>query len=186
MKIITQLSETLSSHSKNEFKKSCLIFLVVFTISSGSILFYRNNKLKSLNKELRKLNLRRTQVQEILSKNFKVNHQQELVNALLEKDKNFLILHYFESVIQDLNLRSNLTQKPIPIIHEPEALKNKGYSEVSLEIKLNNLNMLQVTQLLEAIETNKRIYTKSLDIESTGSKVNILLIIATLKIGTGT
>lgn len=183
-RLLSRIENFLATQNSTMFRNYILGYISVFSAICLGLIFYYNYCTDSITKNIKALNTKRVQVQELLSQELTVREQQNRVDELIRQDKNFLIMHYFESIIAQLNLANNLPEKPRLISVDPVLLRSKGYSELILEIKLIALNMWQVTQLLEELEKNKRVYIKNLELESnlgTPPTVNLLLTIATLK-----
>ncbi len=183
-RLLARIESFLATQNSSMFRNYILVYIGTFSVLCGGLIFYYNYRTAAMIKNIRTLNTKRVQVQELLSKELTIREQQNLVDELIQQDKNFLIMHYFETIAEQLNLTNKLQEKPRLTTNEPAMLKSKGYSELILEIKLDDLNMWQVTQLLEELEKNKRVYIKNLELESnpdTPPTVSLLLTIATLK-----
>ncbi len=184
-RLLARIENFLATQNSAMFRNYILIYISVFSGLCGSLIFYYNYRTEIIIKNIKTLNTKyRSKVQELLSEELKIREQQNKVDELIKQDKNFLIMHYFESIIEQLGLSNKLQEKPRLTSVDPVLLKSKGYSELILEIKLDDLNMWQVTQLLEELEKNKRVYIKNLELESnpgTPPTVSLLLTIATLK-----
>ena len=183
-RLLARIESFLATQNSTMFRNYILVYISVFSALCGGLFFYHNYRTAVISKSVISLNLKRKKVQELLSRKLTVDEQQAKVDELIQQDKNFLIKYYFESIIEQLNLGDKLAENPRVTMSESLMLKNKGYRELLLEVNLESLNMWQVTQLLEELEKNKRVYIKNLELESNDGApptVSLLLTVATLE-----
>jgi len=107
----------------------------------------------------------------------KVELQREQVNAMLAQDPDFKIGKY----LSDLLISFHIAEKK----REPSStVREDGYQEVSMYTELANMNMKQLTELLDKIEQNKRVYLKTINIVKAKGKadaIDVALTIGTLQ-----
>src|SRR3990167_1906578 len=183
---IARIENFLATQSRTKFKQLVLGYIGGFSLLLVGIGYYRHHSLQALVRQLQTLNKKRLQVTEVLSEELTIQAQQLKVLELLAKDPNFFFRQYLEQLLSELNLSDHLLddEHDTHVTEtEPEALKSKQLSEVTLETKLQGLNMEQVTQLLTAIEQNKRVYLKTIELEATKDvppTVHLTLVMGTL------
>lgn len=138
--------------------------------------------LSSTNENLEKLNEinnNRSQVQRLIARYSIVKKQKQTVDKLIEKEEFYKMPGYFNKLLEELEIKANLKQAPKL---EPFKLDN-SYTEVRLTGTLTRLTNQQLTELLEKIEDNERIYTKRIEIDKSKlgpPAIDVTLTIATL------
>lgn len=183
MKIVDKIFDFIRSLDEKQFLKYTYITIGSIVLVTGLITYRHFSKIDSLKKELNKINIARQEAQIILTKDVEVKRQKAIVDEILEEGKTFYILDYFNSVINQLGLNANIKVAPEPTTSELETLRAQGYLEVRLPIKLTDLNMKQLVDLIEEFEKNERIYTKSLEIIKSPKTptIDVEIVIATLQ-----
>ena len=153
--------------------------LGLFLIISG-LFYYYYSAVDDLNEQVQELNTKRTKMRALFERETLVKKQETEVNKMLKEDENFSIGSYFQKVVDKLKLTP---KSAIP----GNTLQIEGkYREYTISANFsgeNALDMKQICELLEEIEANKRVYTKSLDItraQATPTKLNVTLVIGTL------
>ena len=151
---------------------TALFFIIVY-------LFYVKHKnredfllrISSLNKE-------RVRTQKIISLRSLLKSERQDADLLLNEDKNFRLLDYFNILMKEIGL----VPSSDPQVAAPRDL-DMGYNEIELTALFININMKQLVVLLENIDKNKRIYTKELVIDKSQKTptIDIKLTIATLE-----
>ena len=151
---------------------TALFFIIVY-------LFYVKHKnredfllrISSLNKE-------RVRTQKIISLRSLLKSERQDADLLLNEDKNFRLLDYFNILMKEIGL----VPSSDPQVAAPRDL-DMGYNEIELTALFMNINMKQLVVLLENIDKNKRIYTKELVIDKSQKTptIDIKLTIATLE-----
>lgn len=123
--------------------------------------------------------MRATKVKTLLQKIHQVKKQKEEVNALLAEDENFKIGGYFKNLVQLLRLDAKRESDTTSQVD-----KDASYKESILNAKFSGASMKELTELLEKLESNKRIYTKELEItesKKTPQAIDFSITIATLQ-----
>ena len=128
-------------------------------------------RISSLNKE-------RVRTQKIISLRSLLKSERQDADLLLNEDKNFRLLDYFNILMKEIGL----VPSSDPQVAAPRDL-DMGYNEIELTALFMNINMKQLVVLLENIDKNKRIYTKELVIDKSQKTptIDIKLTIATLE-----
>lgn len=162
------------------FHQYVIGFILGMSMVMGALVFFQYRSQATLKKQAARLNNYRQTAQELLSRYERVREQQQAVTTLLEQDKSFRIVGFVDALLAELQLsphRTASSQTTEPLEH-PEK-----YNEITVNITLTDINMRQLTQLLQEIEKNERIYTKSLEITKSPSKptIDVSLALATLQ-----
>jgi hypothetical protein len=179
------INQFINSLGRKKFQQYASIYLGCVLAIVGLILYLNYKKIsgpKGLKKKIVFLNQQREEVQEILTTDEEVNHQKTIVDRTL-KQRSFRLKHYFEHIINKLNLKKNL-QKHTALVSNLEHLRSQGYSEVRVEASLTNLNTKQLVELLDEIEKTDIIHTKYLEVTRPGKTqvIDVMLTIATLQL----
>jgi len=153
-------------------------FLGILLILSGLLVFYYYRSTNALIKKIKRINTQREQAQEILGRTKSVVQQRQEVDTLLEEDTDFKIGGYFKEVLSKLGLTQKEKMETTQTVERED-----NYIEQSLNAKFVDMNMKDLTVLLEEIESNPRIYSRELEIkrsEKTPGTIDVTLVIATL------
>lgn len=181
MNALDNLFLTVKNLNSKDFLKYGYIAICVILLFTGLIIYRHFSKINSLKKEIKKVNLARQETQVILSKDVEVKKQKDIVDEIIKKGKNFKLLQYFDSIVQNLGIQQNIKSKNITI-SDLENLTAQGYSEIKLNAEISNLNMKKLVELLDEFEKNERIYIKSLEITKESEQaIEVNLIIATIQ-----
>ena len=180
MKAIEIMQEWLDSLENAIFYRYLAGILSVIIAIAGIIIYQYYTTMNEYTDQIEAINEQRQDVQELLEKAHLVYEQKKAVNALLAADPNFKIEAYFTKVISQLGLQSNLDVRNANRIERGD----QKYDESILNAKLSGMNMKEVSELLENIEENKRVYIKNVEIEKSRKKprtVEVHITIATLQ-----
>jgi hypothetical protein len=179
MEFIENIRRTLDNIDRKTLQLYSLIaagavalLMVLFVVQ-----FYRSTQ--ALKRQIVSINKKRQDATTLLERYYLVKKQQEQVDAILSKEKDFKISQAFEKLLQTTGISTNKAQ-------EPETTSQQvldGYTEWTLYASLTNLNTKKLTELLYAIEQEERIYTKEVEIEQTPGErsINVKITIATLE-----
>lgn len=146
-----------------------IIFVIIYYFRSAN---YYKRQLKELN------TLRTSQVKQLLTTAERIKRQKEKLDALLKEDPDFILTQYLENTLTKLRLNEHKD------ISQPKNINiDEKYTENTVEFTLNDINMKQLVEFLEEIESNKRVYIKKLEIAKSKTTPNTLethITIATL------
>jgi len=180
MKIVEQMQEWLDTLESAIFYRYLVSILSIIMALAGLIIYQYYATVSEYTDQIEAINEQRQDVQELLEKAYLVKEQKETVNAMLKADPNFKIDAYFTEVVNQLALQGNLDMKKANRIERGD----QKYDESILNAKLSSMNMKEVSELLEKIEENKRVYIKNVEIEKITKKlrtVEVQITIATLQ-----
>jgi hypothetical protein len=179
MNALNQIKDYIDQLDKKYFQRYVIIAGSLVLIISSLILYRYYRNIFFYKKKIETINHKRKEVKDILERFEMVKIQQTEVDNLLEKDKDFKIGGYFNEVITKIGIAQNKTREPET---SSEELDN-GYTERKLYASFSNITMQKLTELLDTIEQNERIYTKEVEMykPDTGRTINVNLLIATLE-----
>lgn len=179
MKLLDTLNIFFSRLDKKRFYTYIIIYSVICALAIAIMIYYYYSSTRELQKKIRGLNDSREEVLEILEKAVLIKQQQTIVEEMLAKDPNFKIQGTFERILANRNL---LNKRPNPGEVSVTDLED-NYRRNELSVKLDDMTMQELTQLLEDIEKNPRIATEKLDISRSKNNpktIEVSLTISTL------
>jgi hypothetical protein len=154
--------------------------IATIAVIMGLVVFLQYRTINTITKKIKGLNVQRIDAQEILTRFQRVTQQKESVESVLEKDKNFKIVGYVDTLLSSLQLIQNKG----PYQQSTEPLEgHDNYDEVTVVVPLNEITMRNLAEFLNEIEKNERIYIKQLDISKSTSKpaIDVVTTLATLQ-----
>lgn len=181
MKILESLSEFLDSLDLKDFYKYIGIALCITLLFVSFIVYRFYSNVGYYKKQIQSISDQREEIQELLEKAALIKKQKKDVNAMLENDPNFKIAGYFDNVLAQLQLTS---KKDKVEVTPPQELGEQDYDERILSAHFSNMNMKELSELLNELEQNKRVYTKELEMQRSQKKppsLKVQLTIATLE-----
>lgn len=180
MQFIQKLYAYFDALERAKVYRYIIISVVGVLLLAGVSLYYVHRTVQSLQSELEEINdLRVNRVQPILRRIEHVKQQRKEVNAILAEDEAFKIGGYLDEKLDLLGIANNKKEETAT-----QVVLDDNYRESILSVKFAEITMKQLTELLNIIEQNKRIYTKALDItRSTKAPrtIDVSLTIATLQ-----
>lgn len=179
MDFLIKIQAYLDNIDAKHFYRYCLGFIAALCLISSLIMFQYYRKVRSLKNKIETVNGMREEVRTILGKVQHVKKEQREVDELLKQDPNFKIAGYFEEVLS----KTGLNRKKASLEVTSPAREGK-YQESLLNVKLTDMTMKELTELLQEIEQNKRVFTKELEITASrknANSIDVNLTIATLE-----
>ncbi len=178
MEFIEKIRIFIERIETKDFYKYTGIFLGISIILAGLIVFRFYRQINYLTKRIDDINeAREEQVRIIRQDALQVQQQQAEVDAILAEEEDFKIGGYFKNLLTKLNLTEKQVAEETATIERED-----DYRESELNAKFEDMNMKQLTELLQEIEQNKRISTKKLDITKSTKKPDTIEV--TITIGT--
>ena len=179
MEALENIKTFIDELDQKTFYKYLGIALGVITLCVILLMARHYSHINYLKQRINTINGFREDAKQILDKAQYVQQQRKEVDAMLAKDEDFKIIGYFEDLLTKLGLSDKKG------VYTPSRIdRDKQYQESILNATFTGMNMKQVSQLLEEIEKNERIYAKQLEIiksEKPPRSVNVSLTIATLQ-----
>lgn len=181
MKFIPKLYAYFEGLERAKVYRYIIISLCSILLLAGFGLYYVHRTIRSLESELEEINdLRVGRVQSILRRIEHVKQQRTEVNAILAEDEAFKIGGYLDEKLDLLGIAPNKKEETTT-----QVVLDDNYRESVLSVKFSEITMKQLTELLNIIEQNKRIYTKALEItrstKASSRTIDVSLTIATLQ-----
>lgn len=179
MEFLDKIQQYLSTIEQKRFFQYIAIFLGAIFLMIAGLLFQYYRSVSYLKSEISQLNEEREETRMLLDKAMQVKKEQKQIDAVLAQDENFKIVGYFEDLIGKLGLSS----KKSAIEVTPSATEG-NYQENVLQGKFVGMTMKEITELLQEIDLNKRIFTKELDISVSQKQpgfIDATIVIATLE-----
>lgn len=179
MQALNTLLTRIQQFPRDQFRRYLIAFFVGYSLIIGFLVIWHIRSVNNRMTRIKGINKKYLEVRNLLERYEMVKKQKAEVDAVLEKDKDFKIGGYFNTVLQQLNLLGKKTREPETSAEELE----NGYREIKLYATFNGLNMKQLIDLLDALEQNERIYTKEVEVykPEQDRTINVNLLIATLE-----
>lgn len=183
MQFFDGLRDMIKYADDRELVKYLGAFGAAFLLLFGLLFYFHYSRVNWYKNQLKVLGTWRKQTQKILSDFQLVKAQQEQVEDILAKDKDFRIGEAFQSIISNANLRNKIVDmSPIPTPGETIS----GKTELQMTSTLRGLSMKEVTDFLTMIAQVPQLYTKDITIKRTPGRptVDIDITVATLESAT--
>jgi hypothetical protein len=180
VELFKKIKTTIDGWEQREFYMYTGIYLGFVLLCAAGVTFRYYSKINSLSKQIDNINeLREERVRVILNRAQKVQKQRVDVDTMLSEDEDFKIGGYFKDLLATLQLTE---KKESEIISQTD--REDNYRESVLSARFVGMNMKLLTELLNKIEQNKRIYSKELEIvasKKTPQTLEVSVTIATLQ-----
>lgn len=178
MTFLEQLQAKINNLDEYTWYKYVAVAAGLFLILICLILFFYFNALKTGELRLAGINESRTEAKRLVEKAQRVYKARDEVTAILKEDPNFKIKEYLQDVMANLGIFQNVVSENVIVTGQDE-----NYSETVATYQLVGITMKQLTEFLNEIDENQRVFTKELDI--TKSKrmprtIDVGIVIATL------
>lgn len=181
MELIEKLKATINGIHEKEFYAYAAGIIGAILLLMILFMFYFYRSSSAWKKKIETLNTTRaTTVRQLITRAQKLKKQKERINSLIEREPDFRFAAILEAALAQLKL----TEKSDSMAPKTVDIDDK-YSESIIELNLNDINMRQLVEFLTLLDTNRRIYTKRLEISkskttTTTNKLEAALTIATL------
>lgn len=178
--------ETIKSYILQLDEKTFFAYLGGFLLSViliiSGIFYYYYSSTHEFIAELDELNEQRQEVRTLFETAARVKKQEIAVDKLLKEDEGFKIGAYFKKVLDTLNMSDKVPEQNFFNVVEQEG----KYRETTLTARFQMVDMKQICEVLNEIESNQRVYTKSIEIvrSKVPNKLNVTLSIGTLDLKT--
>jgi hypothetical protein len=179
MELLDKMQAYINSIDQKRFSQYLIGMLGAVTLALALLFFNYYRTVSGLKAEAIAINDLREDEKKILDKAQMIKKDQKEIDAVLAQDKNFKIAGYFKDLVEKLGF----AQKD-PSIEVTTASREGKYQESILQALFTALSMKQLTELLQEIELNKRVFIKELDItpsKKQQNSIDVTLIIATLE-----
>lgn len=180
MNILDSLRDTVKYAEPKELAKYLGIFAGIVCLSFGLFIYLHYRRVTSYTAQLVQLDSWRKQTQQILRDAKLVKAQQQEVEEILSKNKDFRIGEAYQSAVSKVGLSGKLVDKSEPTTGESIS----GNTEVQITSHLKGLSMKEVTDFLVGIAQIPQMYTKEVTIKKAPGRpsVDIDITVATLEL----
>ena len=177
MELLDKLQAYLNALDQKRFYQYVIGMLSIIALLMGLLMFQYYRKMSSLRADAVAINELREQERIILDKAQKIKRDQKEIDAILAQEKNFKIGGYFKDLVAKLGLAQK--KSSVEVTTAPQEGK---YQEKNLQAKFTGITMKELTELLQEVELNKRVFIKELDMaKKPPNSIDVTLIIATLE-----
>jgi len=176
MEALEKVSAFIENLETRTFYKYLGIIIAVVLLLAGGIAFRYYRKITALDEKLAQVNEEREKVQEVLTKLESVQRQRASIDQILNEKETFYLVEYLQNLMNKLGIKNFKADRP------KDTPLDERYTESELNVEFSQMDMQQLTRLLEEISFNKRIYTKTLEITKSAKqpKIEVKLTIGTL------
>lgn len=168
-----------SLDTKDFYKYLAILLGIVIALSIFFIWrFYR--KTNTLEQRIITINEQREVAKKILEQSERIKRHKMEVDKMIAQDPGFKLGGYFTALLVELHL----TDKRMGTEEITQVDLEGKYRESILKTKFTDMNMKEVTELLNKLDQNKRIITKELELVSVKKgqpTIDVTLTIATLE-----
>lgn len=180
MNVLDSIRDTIKYSESKELAKYMGMFAGAFCLIFGLLLFLSYRQVNKHKAQLKQLDSWRKHTQQILRDTKIVRAQQQEVEEILSKDKDFRIGEAYQSVVRKANVSAKLVDQSAPTTGETIS----GKTEVQITSHLKGLSMKEVTDFLVGIAQVPQLYTKEVTIKKTPGRpmVDIDIAVATLEL----
>lgn len=178
MTFLEQLQAKIHNLDESTWYKYVAVAAGLFLILICLILFFYFSAVKKWELRLNGINESRQEAKRLVEKAQRVYKARDEVTAILKEDPNFKIKEYLQEIMANLGIFQNVVSENVVVTGQDE-----NYSETVATYQLAGISMKQLTEFLNEIDENQRVFTKELDI--TKSKrvprtIDVGIVIATL------
>jgi len=175
--MLNYIHEKIAGLDKKDFYKYLIVFLGILVLLIVFIMYQYSSVASSLKKQIRNINSLREDVRVVLSKYEQIQKQRKAVDEILSEEEDFNIVGYFNDVVNQLNLNGNKKEE-----RSSQVDREDNYRESVINVTFVDMNMKQLCELLNVIESKARIFTKELEITKSKKSptIEVNLTIATL------
>lgn len=179
MVLFDSLRDFIKHSEDGELYKYLGIFAGLFCALFGLLIYFHYSRVTWYTDQLKQLDKWRSQTRQLLRNSKLVKAQQQQVEEILARDKEFRIGQAYQKIIRDARLNEKLIDQSPPTTGETVSDK----TEVQITSNLRNLSMKEVTNFLMLIAQVPQLYTKDITIKKTPGRptVDIDITVATLE-----
>jgi hypothetical protein len=179
MKFLEPIRTFIESTETKTFYYYIIGYLSAITVACGLIIFFYFSQTNTLKRQIKRINNEReNEVLTILETAMIVDQQRKAVDAILLTDTDFKIAGYFKNLLIKLNIKDKEVAEETSTTDRED-----NYRESELNAKFEDMNMKELTELLQELEQEARITTKRLEITKSKKKAKAIeaqITIATL------
>ncbi len=177
MTFINSIQHFFDSLDNRQFYQYVAAFFGAIALIIIGILVYYYYATSSLKEQLEEINeQRKTKVEVMLRKMQQIDRKRTEVKKMLSENTDFKIADYWEKLLNELRLSNKQAQKYTIEKAEFEDI----YQEDVLRTNFVDMTMKELTELLEALDKNPLISTKSLDIVASKKRRNTIEVTLTI------
>jgi len=131
----------------------------ILLLLTALILYFYFSSIAKWQDRVAEINESRLEAKRLLDKAAKVYKERAEVTTILAEDPNFKIKEYIQDVLERHGILGNVSTGTVAQISRAD-----NYREDVATYQLNSITMKQLTEFLNEIDENKRVFTKELDI----------------------
>lgn len=181
MHLATRIRVIIRDLTNQQFYQLLLGGLAVLITFSILFSWFYYRTINRIYTDIELINEQRSDIKKILGRAQRVSYQKKEVDKLLAQDKNFKIKGYLQTILTQLNLWDKKTDMSgIQFVDDKD-----GYITDTIKLELATISMKDLTELLQVLEKNPRLYLKNVEIKKSkktnGTTLDAIIGIATLQ-----
>jgi hypothetical protein len=157
MVLFDSLTTFINNLDKESYYKYLAIIGAIFLSLIGITLYFYYSGISQEQERIAAINESRQEVKTILTKAIRIQKQRAEINTLLEEDPNFKIKQALQDIMSNIGIVADF-------VGDTKIDHDNNYQEEIVTYQLNGITMKQLTEFLNEIDENKRVFTKELDI----------------------
>lgn len=179
MHLVTRIRLMIRDLTNQQFYQLLLGGLAVLITFSILFSWFYYRTINKIYANIELINEQRSDIKKILGRAQRVSYQKKEVDKLLAQDKNFKIKGYLQTILTQLNL----WDKKIDMSNIEFRDDRDGYIADTIKLELGAITMKELTELLQVLEKNPRLYLKNVEIKKskkTNGTIDTIIGVATL------
>lgn len=169
MNFITKMLQDIYQLSNKIFIQIIIIIIFLIILISGFFIYRFYSKKHTLISDVKKIYELKNKTGQLIEEKKSIEKEKDNIIQIINEDINFKPIQFFDNVLEELRLKNYLDTQKVSL----KNIENSEYEEVNLDVYLKSLNTKQMVELIKAIENNKRVYIKNLNIIKTPKIANI-------------
>jgi hypothetical protein len=175
MRFLDNVHDFIRNLSRTEIIRYSALYVSICLMAMIAIFARHIMTLNEFTAKTTQLNKSRGNVQQIFTKYQVIQQQKNKIQELLKKNKNFYIQKYFQDLLTQQHLSTQVTSR-----FTSEKLPNE-YIQESLVITIHAITTQQLCELLLALEQQPLVYVTFVDITPQAKKINVSMTLATMR-----
>lgn len=179
MTMIERIQTFFDSVDTKLWYRLTAIYGGILALLCVTILFFYYRTVHSWINRMNDVNESRTTVRAILKKAQRVYSQRAEVNKIIQEEPDFILPQYLQDVMSKTGIASFLNT-----INTTQVDREEQFRETSATVIFAGTNIRRLTEFLQAIEQNKRLYIKELEIsksKKTPHSIDVTAVITTMQ-----
>lgn len=179
MTLLEQIQHIIDSMDTTTWYRWVALYIGCMLVCAGGIIYIYYHSRHTWIDQSNYINEMRVQARNILKKAQGVYSQRAEVNKIIQAEPDFILPQYLQEVMSQTGITQSLNT-----INTTQIDREDQYRENIASISFTNTTMRVLTKFLQAIDQNKRLYTRELDItksKKTPRTIDVNVVITTMQ-----